>query len=125
MLRSHTCGELRSEHVGQRVTLCGWVDRTRDHGQTVFLDLRDRYGKTQVVISPDSGAESLQVAKDLRGEDVALFTGVVRPRLEGKSNEKLDTGDIELVASEVKLLNRCLTPPFFPIKPNCPAKKLV
>ncbi|MCC6508409.1 MAG: aspartate--tRNA ligase [Pirellulaceae bacterium] len=123
MLRTHTCGELRSEHVGQRVTLCGWVDRTRDHGQTVFLDLRDRYGRTQVMVSPDSGAEALQIAKDLRGEDVALFSGTVRPRLEGKSNEKLDTGEIELVADEVRLLNRCLTPPFFPNQAELPGEE--
>lgn len=123
MLRTHTCGELRREHIGQLVTLCGWVDRTRDHGQTVFLDLRDRYGRTQVMVSPDSGAEALQTAKDLRGEDVALFTGTVRPRLEGKSNEKLDTGEIELVATEVKLLNRCQTPPFFPNQAELPGEE--
>ncbi len=123
MLRTHTCGELRREHIGQRVTLCGWVDRTRDHGQTIFLDLRDRYGRTQVMVSPDSGAEALQTAKELRGEDVALFTGLVRPRLEGKSNEKLDTGEIELVASEVRLLNRCQTPPFFPNQAELPGEE--
>ena len=123
MLRTHTCGELRRENIGQLVTLCGWVDRTRDHGQTVFLDLRDRYGRTQVMVSPDSGAEALQTAKDLRGEDVALFTGTVRPRLEGKSNEKLDTGEIELVATEVKLLNRCQTPPFFPNQAELPGEE--
>lgn len=123
MLRTHTCGELRREHIGQRVTLCGWVDRTRDHGQTVFLDLRDRYGRTQVMVSPDSGADALQVAKDLRGEDVALFAGTVRPRLEGKSNEKLDTGEIELVADEVRLLNRCETPPFFPNQAELPGEE--
>lgn len=123
MLRTHTCGELRREHIGQRVTLCGWVDRTRDHGQTVFLDLRDRYGRTQVMVSPDSGADALQVAKELRGEDVALFAGTVRPRLEGKSNEKLDTGEIELVADEVRLLNRCETPPFFPNQAELPGEE--
>lgn len=123
MLRTHTCGELRREHIGKTVTLCGWVDRTRDHGQTVFLDLRDRYGRTQVMVSPDSGADSLATAKELRGEDVALFTGTVRPRLEGKSNEKLDTGDIELVATEVKLLNRCQTPPFFPSQAELPGEE--
>ena len=123
MLRTHTCGELRREHIGQQVTLCGWVDRTRDHGQTVFLDLRDRYGRTQVMVSPDSGVEALQTAKDLRGEDVALFTGTVRARLEGKSNDKLDTGDIELVATEVRLLNRCQTPPFFPNQAEMPGEE--
>lgn len=124
MLRTHTCGELRSEHVGQRVTLCGWVDKTRDHGQTVFLDLRDRYGKTQIMISPDSGSENLDTAKKLRGEDVALFSGIVRGRLEGKSNDKLDTGAIELVADQVRLLNRCQTPPFFPNQEELPGEEI-
>ena len=124
MLRTHTCGELRSEHVGQRVTLCGWIDTTRDHGKTLFFDLRDRYGKTQVMVSPDSGAEALETAKKLRGEDVALFAGIVRPRLEGKSNDKLDTGDIELVADRVQLLNRCQTPPFFPNQDELPGEDL-
>ena len=124
MLRTHTCGELRIEHVGQRVTLCGWVDKTRDHGQTIFLDLRDRYGKTQIMVSPDSGAEHLETAKRLRGEDVALFSGTVRSRLEGKSNEKLDTGEIELVADEVRLLNKCQTPPFFPNQDELPSEEM-
>ena len=69
MLRTHTCGQLRSSDIGQEVTLCGWVDKSRDHGGTIFLDLRDRFGKTQVVVNPDSGAKYLQVAKDFRGED--------------------------------------------------------
>ncbi len=123
MLRTHTCGELRKEHIGQRVTLCGWVESARDHGKTVFLDLRDRYGRTQVMVSPDSGADALQIAKDLRGEDVALFTGTVHPRLEGKTNEKLDTGDIELVATEVRLLNRCQTHHFSRTRLSCLAKR--
>lgn len=124
MLRSHTCGELRSDHIGQRVTLCGWIDTTRDHGKTVFLDLRDRYGRTQVVVNPDAGDAALDLAKSLRCEDVALFTGVVQRRLEGKSNEKLDTGEIELIADEVKVLNRCLTPPFFPNQAELPGEDL-
>jgi aspartyl-tRNA synthetase len=106
------------------VTLCGWVDKTRDHGQTIFLDLRDCYGKTQVMVSPDSGSESLETAKKLRGEDVALFSGVIRLRLEGKSNEKLDTGEIELIADEVRLLNRCQTPPFFPNQDELPGEEM-
>jgi aspartyl-tRNA synthetase len=124
LLRSHTCGELRNDHIGQRVTLCGWIDTTRDHGKTVFLDVRDRYGKTQVVVNPDAGGESLETAKSLRGEDVALFTGVVRQRLEGKTNEKLATGDIELVAEEVRVLNRCATPPFFPNQEELPGEEI-
>lgn len=124
MLRSHTCGQLRSDDIGQVVTLCGWVDKSRDHGGTIFLDLRDRYGKTQVVINPDSGDENLEVAKKLRGEDVALITGEVSPRLEGKINDKLITGAIEIRATKVELLNRCKTPPFFPNQEELPSEDL-
>lgn len=124
MLRTHTCGELRSGDIGQQVTLCGWVDTTRDYGGMIFIDLRDRYGKTQVVVTPDSGEENLQVAQRLRGEDVVLFVGVITARLEGKANEKLLTGDIEVRATEVKLLNRCKTPPFFPNQEELPGEDL-
>ena len=124
MLRTHTCGQLRLEHVGQRATLCGWVDTSRDHGQTVFLDIRDRYGKTQVVVNPDSGPLALEVAKSLRGEDVILVSGRIDRRLEGKDNVKLNTGEIELIADEVRVLNRCLTPPFFPNQEELPGEDL-
>lgn len=124
MLRSHTCGQLRSKDIGQQVTLCGWVDSTRDYGGMIFIDLRDRYGKTQVVITPDCGEETLETAKRLRGEDVALFTGQVSPRLEGKDNEKLTTGEIEVRAHEVRLLNRSKTPPFFPNQDELPGEDL-
>ncbi len=124
MLRSHTCGQLRSGDIGQLVTLSGWVDSTRDYGGMIFIDLRDRYGKTQVVVTPDSGEENLEAAKRLRGEDVVLFVGTVTPRLEGKGNEKLATGDIEVRATEVRLLNRCKTPPFFPNQEELPGEDL-
>lgn len=124
MLRSHTCGQLRSDHVGQHVTICGWVDTSRDHGGTIFLDLRDRYGKTQVVVNPGSGSEALETAKKLRGEDVALFSGKISRRLEGKANPKLATGEIELIADRVQLLNRCQTPPFFPNQDELPGEDL-
>ena len=124
MLRSHTCGQLRKGDIGQQVTLCGWVDKSRDHGGTIFLDLRDRYGRTQVVVTPDSGEEILETTKRLRGEDVALIVGTVSPRLEGKDNEKLSTGAIEVRASEVRLLNRCKTPPFFPNQEELPGEDL-
>ena len=90
----------------------------------IFIDLRDRYGKTQVVVTPDSGPENLQIAQRLRGEDVALFVGTVSPRLEGKANEKLTTGDIEVRATSVQLLNRCKTPPFFPNQDELPGEDL-
>ncbi len=124
MLRSHTCGQLRSGDIGQQVTLCGWVDSTRDYGGMIFIDLRDRYGKTQVVVTPDSGQANLEIAQRLRGEDVVLFEGSVTGRLEGKGNEKLSTGDIEVRAIKVQLLNRCKTPPFFPNQEELPGEDL-
>jgi aspartyl-tRNA synthetase len=124
MMRSHTCGELRVENVGQQVTLCGWIDKTRDHGGAIFIDLRDRYGKTQVVVAPESGSQAFDVAQKLRGEDVVKIAGVVEHRLEGKVNEKLDTGHIELRASHVELLNRSQTPPFFPNQEELPGEDL-
>ena len=124
MLRTHTCGQLRVENVGQEVTLCGWVDTTRDHGGAVFLDLRDRYGKTQVVVAPQSGPEVLELAKSLRGEDVVLVRGIVSHRLEGKINTKIATGEIEIRASYVEVLNRSATPPFFPGQEELPGEDL-
>lgn len=124
MLRTHTCGQLRNSDIGQEVTLCGWVDKSRDHGGTIFLDLRDRYGKTQVVVNPDSGQVPLQNAKGLRGEDVALVTGTVSPRLEGKDNANLATGEIEIRATVVEVLNRSETPPFFPNQEELPGEDL-
>lgn len=124
MMRSHTCGQLRGDHVGQTVTLCGWVDTLRDHGQAVFLDLRDRYGKTQVVVAPESGSGPLDLAKSLRGEDVVRIVGSVARRLVGKENAQLDTGEIEVRASQVEVLNRSLTPPFFPNQEELPGEDL-
>ncbi len=120
MMRSHTCGQLRSSHIGQPVTLCGWVDTLRDHSGAVFLDLRDRYGVTQAVVQRESGEATLDVAKKLRGEDVVKIVGVVAPRLEGKANLKLDTGEIEIRVTAVEILNRSLTPPFFPDQGELP-----
>jgi aspartyl-tRNA synthetase len=124
LLRTHTCGQLRVDNVGQEVTLCGWVDTTRDHGGAVFLDLRDRYGKTQVVVAPQSGPEVLELAKSLRGEDVVLVRGIVSHRLEGKINAKIHTGEIEIRASYVEVLNRSATPPFFPGQEELPGEDL-
>jgi len=124
LLRSHTCGQLRSSDIGQQVTLCGWVDTTRDYGGMIFIDLRDRYGKTQVVVTPDSGEAILETAKKLRCEDVVLFVGKVNSRLDGKDNSKLATGEIEVVASDCQVLNRCKTPPFFPSQEELPGEDL-
>lgn len=124
MIRTHTCGELRTEHVGQEVVLCGWVDTYRDHGGSLFFDLRDRYGKTQVVVTPESGAELLSFARTLRSEYVVKVCGRVADRLEGKVNPKLATGQIEVRAAEIELLNRSLTPPVQPGGNDLPGEDL-
>ncbi|MFP6613103.1 MAG: aspartate--tRNA ligase [Pirellulales bacterium] len=124
MLRTHTCGELRSDHTGDEATLCGWVDTNRDHGGGVFLDLRDRYGLTQVVVNPDSGSELVELAKRLRGEDVIRVTGTVANRPEGQENPKIDTGQIELRTTQLELLNKSTPPPFTPGQQDLPGEDL-
>lgn len=110
MLKTHTCGELRAEHSGQTVTLAGWVNRRRDQGGLIFIDLRDRFGVTQVVADLNSPAHAAM--EDLRGEYVIQVIGKVRPRPAGSDNPKLATGAIEVEALEVNLLNAAKTPPF-------------
>jgi aspartyl-tRNA synthetase len=110
--RTHTCGELTSEHVGQTVVLNGWVDAWRDFGGLAFIDVRDRYGITQVVFEPEAGAELQAAARELRNEYVVAIHGVVAPRLTGKTNPNLKTGAIEVRASALEVLNASPTPPF-------------
>ena len=97
--RSHTCGELRASHVGERVKLSGWVHRRRDHGHLAFFDLRDRYGITQVVTNADDAAEAHAAAEPARNEWVVQVEGVVRHRPDGTTNADLATGEIEVAAS--------------------------
>lgn len=108
--RTKTCGELTRDHVGQEVILNGWVDTRRDHGGLVFIDLRDRYGLTQVVFEPGSGP--LHKAQDLRNEHVIGVRGTVAPRLPGKENPRLKTGAVEIQALELEVFNAAPTPPF-------------
>lgn len=107
--RTHTCGELTIKFKSQAVVLMGWVDRRRDHGGLIFIDLRDRYGITQIQINPASAA--YEEAKKLRNEYVVAFKGVVEPRPEGMTNSRLKTGEIELLANEIEILNFSETPP--------------
>ncbi|MCA9211932.1 MAG: aspartate--tRNA ligase [Planctomycetales bacterium] len=123
MLRSHTCGQLRASNQDETVTLCGWVDSYRDHGGTIFVDLRDRYGKSQVVFGPET-KEILEQAKSLRNEDVIKVEGLVAPRPEGTVNPKLDTGEIEVRAASLELLNKCKQPPFVPSQQELPGEDL-
>jgi len=124
LLRTHTCNELRAENVGQEVTLCGWVESYRDHSGVLFVDLRDRYGKTQVVFAPEAGDETLRQAKALRTEWVLAVTGNVAPRPEGTVNPKLDTGEIELRARHLEVLNRSKPVPFQPTGNDLPTEDL-
>ncbi|MCA9200258.1 MAG: aspartate--tRNA ligase [Planctomycetales bacterium] len=124
MLRTHTCGELRSSNKDNTVTLCGWVDSYRDHGGTVFVDLRDRYGLTQVVFGPTGEDALTPIAKTLRGEDVIKVTGVVAPRPDGTVNPKLQTGEIEVHAQQLEILNKCNKAPFFPTQMDLPGEDL-
>jgi aspartyl-tRNA synthetase len=113
MLKTHNCGELRAEHAGQQVTLAGWVHRWRDQGGLVFLDLRDRWGITQVKIDQQTAPEAHTIARETRSEWVIQVTGTVIKRPEGMANPDLATGDVELEASKLTVLNRAKTPPFY------------
>ncbi len=108
-----TAGSLRASNVGETVTLSGWVNRRRDLGGLIFIDLRDRFGITQVVCNPDRFPAAHQVASDVRGEYVLQVTGVVNHRPEGTVNSKLMTGEVELEAHEITVLNSARTPPFY------------
>ena len=110
--RTHTCGELRSSHIGQSVTLTGWVDTRRDLGGVIFIDLRDRYGITQVVFGPQYHEKAHQDAKELRSEFVISVTGKVERRPKGTGNPKIPTGEIDIVGMELTILNKAENPPF-------------
>ena len=112
MYRTHHCNGLRASNVGQDVKLAGWVDSRRDHGGVIFIDLRDREGLTQVVFRPEEFPEVAASAHTLRSEDVAQIIGKVTRRLEGTQNTKLATGEIEVVASSLNILNRSEVLPF-------------
>jgi aspartyl-tRNA synthetase len=112
MYRSHHCNQLRTTDEGQTVSLAGWVNSRRDHGGVIFIDLRDREGLTQVVFRPEEHPQISEASHGLRGEDVIQITGKVAARLEGTQNAKLGTGDIEIIASELKVLNKSEVPPF-------------
>lgn len=112
MHRTHTCGELRAAHVGQNVTLAGWVHRRRDHGGVIFLDLRDRYGLVQVTVNPDLSSRTLEVLASVRFEWVLKVTGRVQRRPSGMENPRMATGEIEVIATDVEVLSPARTLPF-------------
>jgi aspartyl-tRNA synthetase len=112
MKRTHSCGALRGKDAGQKVSLAGWVSGRRDHGGVIFIDLRDREGLTQVVFNPSLAAEVATTAHTLRAEFVVRIDGVVSPRPEGTKNAALATGDVEVLAEKLEILNSSETPPF-------------
>ena len=112
MYRTHHCSELRISDLDREVTLAGWVDSALDHGGVIFVDLRDREGRTQVVFRPEESPEAAAIAHTLRNEDVIQVSGKVTPRVEGTQNRKLATGEIEVVASFLSILNRSEILPF-------------
>ena len=115
-MRTHHCSEIRSEHIGQTVTLIGWVNSTRDHGGVIFIDLRDREGLTQAVFRPDDSIEAAKLSHSLREEDVIQVTGTVTARLITEevdaTNDDLATGQVELVAKELTIVNKAEVLPF-------------
>jgi len=113
LLKSHSCGELRKEHVGAKVTLAGWVDRRRDHGGLVFIDLRDREGIVQVAFNPEISKLGHEIASEMRTEYVVRVEGEVAPRPPGTENSRLPTGDVEVIAHDTTILNPSKTPPFY------------
>ena len=112
MYRTHTCGELTAKDLGKKAILCGWVHRRRDHGGLIFIDLRDRYGLTQIVFNPTKSKELHDAAETLRSEYVIMVEGDVSQRPKGTENPKLKTGEIEITVSKLTILNTAQTPPF-------------
>ncbi|HJX69573.1 MAG TPA: aspartate--tRNA ligase, partial [Dehalococcoidia bacterium] len=113
MLRTHSCGDLTTKHIGEVVTLAGWMHRRRDHGGLIFIDLRDREGLVQVVFNPEVSKVGYEIADKMRHEYVVRVTGEIARRPSGTENLKLSTGKIELIATSAEILNPSKTPPFY------------
>ncbi|MDD2702949.1 MAG: aspartate--tRNA ligase [Candidatus Omnitrophica bacterium] len=112
MLRTHTCGELNKNDIGKEITLCGWVGKRRDHGKLIFIDIRDRYGITQIVFIPKESGQAHVLAQDLRNEFVIKIKGRVNERPQGNVNARIPTGEIEVIVLDLEVLNSSLTPQF-------------
>lgn len=112
MHRTHTCSELTAKNIGEEVTLSAWVSNRRDHGGIIFIDMRDRYGLTQVVFDPEDDKQAWETADKFRSEYVIKATGKVRARPDGQANPKMHTGEIEVIISKVELISKAKTPPF-------------
>ena len=123
--RTHRCGEVRATDAGTTITLMGWVNRRRDHGNLIFLDLRDRSGVTQIVFDKERNPQMHGRVEAVRNEYVLAVSGKVELRTEGTRNPKMETGEIEVIAGELKLLNESKLPPFFPGDANVPLNEEV
>lgn len=123
MLKTHRAGEMRPQHDGEVVTVAGWVNRRRDQGGVIFIDLRDRWGIVQVVIDQETAPEAHAIASEARREYVLQVQGYVRIRPEGTANPELETGDVEVVAEKIVILNRAKTPPFYIHSDDEPVKE--
>ena len=110
-MRTHYCGNVSESEIDQEITVCGWVHRRRDHGGVIFIDLRDREGLLQIVFDPDT-PDIFTMAEHVRSEYVLQVTGKVRNRPEGTVNPELPTGQIEVLAQKLNILNKSETPPF-------------
>jgi len=104
-MRNKTCGELLASAIGANVQLCGWVDRRRDHGGVIFIDLRDRTGTILITVAPDQGKDLFSIAESIRNETVLQINGLVRARPEEAINTKIPTGEVEVLAKHIKILN--------------------
>jgi aspartyl-tRNA synthetase len=113
LLKTNNCAELNRKNIGQKVNLAGWVDRRRDHGQLIFIDLRDRSGIVQTVFNPETSKFSHEIASQLRGEFVVQVSGLVSARPTGTENPKMATGEVEVLVEEAVILNTAKTPPFY------------
>src|SRR5688572_15725268 len=118
VLKTRSCGELTAKDTGQQLTLAGWVHRRRDHGGLVFIDLRVREGLTQVVFNPTSAPDAHQTARDLRSEYCIQVKGTVNARPAGTENPRMSTGEIEVYADGLTILNPSKTPPFYINEPS-------
>ncbi|MBR5758486.1 MAG: aspartate--tRNA ligase [Thermoguttaceae bacterium] len=124
MFRTKTCGELRRANVGETVTLCGWVDSARDHSGVFFVNIRDRYGKTQTVFNVSEDAELFELVKTIHNEDVVQITGEVLTRPDGLVNPDMATGEIEIKATKLVVFNRSKPVPFLPSAPEIPSEEM-
>ena len=117
--RSHTCGELNKHHVGKHVRLSGWIQKRRDLGSLIFIDLRDRYGVTQLILDPNHSPKAVEIASKVRSEWVITIEGKVHPRAQGMENLSMKTGEIEIHVDELEILSESKVPPFNIFEDQC------